>query len=405
MNSTKRNNKKILFLSPQPFFQWRGTPIRVKANMLALSQEGYEVDLLTLPMGEDQRIEGVRILRVANPFGVRQVPIGPSAWKLFFDLLLFLKALRLCFKQRYAVIHGVEDAGFLAVLLARMFRARAIFEKHSDPFSYRGGTLKNLLMAMYARGERLTVRLSDAVIGTGPGLADQARSIGSRTPVFLIPDIASSDLEPTPEAVAAARAEWAVDPGDVLATYVGSFSKYQGLDLLFAAIPEALQLAPALRFVIVGGTPAEITSIRAVLVRKGVANRVVFAGHIHPDRLPAYLRASDLLLSPRISGVNTPLKVLDYFRAGRAIVATDVPANRHLLDEETAALSVPEPSALARVIAGMANQAERREALGLAGRRKYESTYTFALHRKRLAACYEQVLRPNANPSAQESRP
>ena len=35
--------RKVLFISPQPFFQWRGSPIRVAFNLQALADEGYEV--------------------------------------------------------------------------------------------------------------------------------------------------------------------------------------------------------------------------------------------------------------------------------------------------------------------------------------------------------------------------
>ena len=91
--------KKVLLISPQPFFKWRGSPIRVKFNLLALTQLDYEVDLLTLPLGEDISIANANIIRVANPFNIKNIPIGPSPWKLFFDLLLFLKAIALCRKK------------------------------------------------------------------------------------------------------------------------------------------------------------------------------------------------------------------------------------------------------------------------------------------------------------------
>ena len=64
------SKKRILFISPQPFFQWRGSPIRVKYNLQALSDLGYEVDLVTLPFGEDVQIDGVTIHRMSPIPGV-----------------------------------------------------------------------------------------------------------------------------------------------------------------------------------------------------------------------------------------------------------------------------------------------------------------------------------------------
>ncbi len=383
--------KAVLFISPQPFFQWRGSPIRVKFNLLALSAAGYEVHLLTLPVGEDIPLGKVRVHRVANPFGVRQVPIGPNAWKLFFDVLLFLRGYRLCRAHRFTVIHGIEEAGLIAAVLGKWFKAGAIFEKHSDPFSYKGGWLKNLLLRIYARVEKVAARRADAVIGTGPGLVEQVTAMNTGTPAFNIPDIPSSLEDASDENRETIRGKWGTGPEDVLILYVGSFAVYQGVDLLFAIIPEVLRHSARARFAIIGGSAKEIAARRRMLEAQVAADRVVFAGTIDPDRLPDYLAASDILLSTRISGINTPLKVLDYLKAGRAIAATDVPANRLLLNEETAVFAPPESTAFAQRVTALAKDGEQRQRLGRAARKEYEAHYTLEHHKARLMACYEQV--------------
>ena len=113
--------ERILFLTPQPFFQWRGSPIRVGFNVQALAELGYEVDLLAMPVGEDRETPGVRLLRVPNVLRVKELSIGPSLPKAILDFFLYVKASRLAKKNRYAYIHGVEDAGILAILVAKRF--------------------------------------------------------------------------------------------------------------------------------------------------------------------------------------------------------------------------------------------------------------------------------------------
>ena len=61
-----RNRPRVLFVSPQPFFEWRGSPIRVKFNTMALDQLGYDVDLLTLPIGADDTLPPLEQKRVAE---------------------------------------------------------------------------------------------------------------------------------------------------------------------------------------------------------------------------------------------------------------------------------------------------------------------------------------------------
>jgi glycosyltransferase involved in cell wall biosynthesis len=131
----------------------------------------------------------------------------------------------------------------------------------------------------------------------------------------------------------------------------------------------------------------------------GLAERVLFPGHIHPDELPHTLAAADLLLSPRIAGGNTPLKLLDYLKAGRAIVACDNPANRLILDATNSRLTPPNPDAFADGILALAADAPLRERLGAAGRQLHLSTYNYARYKQLLAAAYDQLLAPSCPPA------
>ncbi len=360
--------------------------------MLALTELGYKVDLLTLPIGENKEFENGRVIRVANPLSIKNVPIGPSLLKIFFDVLILYKGLRLCMKNNYAVIHGVEEAGIIAVILAKIFRAKSIFEKHSDPFSYKKGFLKNSFLSLYAQVEKLTVRLCDAVIGTGKGLVGQVEKMDYNTRAFHIFDIPSSLAEPSAEKIGQIRNELISKKGEILVTFVGSFALYQGVDLMFAAIPEVVRQNSSIRFIIIGGTDDEIAEKKAILKEQRADEAVTFLGKVAPDVLPEYLSASDILLSPRISGVNTPLKILDYMKAGKSIMATDVPSHRLLLNEATAVFAEPVPDQLATALGRLAGDEEKRNQMGAAGRSLHKTKYNFDNYRHQLAGCYEYVL-------------
>ena len=379
-------------MASQPFFQWRGSPIRVSFDVLALAESGLTVDLLVLPVGEEKAVPGVRVIRVPKVPGVRHVPIGPSLVKAIFDVFLLFKAWRLAVQQRYDVIHGVEDAGVLGLVVARLTGAKLIFEKHSDPFSYRKGPFRNLILFLYSKAEQLTARYADAVIGTGPGLVEQVRRLVPWKPIYHIFDIPSSLVDPSPEKSAAIRRGLARREDEILATFIGSFAVYQGTDLLFESIPLAVARRPELRFVIIGGTAEQIAARKAWLAARGVEPAVTFLGTIPPDEVPDYLRASDILISPRIAGVNTPLKLLDYMKAGRAIVATATEANRLILKEDMAVFVEPEPAALAAGICQLAADPARRHRLGVSGRQLIDQQYNYPEFKKRLQSCYRSVL-------------
>lgn len=386
--STSGRKPRVLFLASQPYFQWRGSPIRLGYDIRSLRDNGYAVDFLTLPIGEDRPVEGVRILRVANLFRAKTISIGPSPLKLAFDGVMFLYGLGLVLRHRYAVVHGVEDCGILGWFLGRLRRSKVVFEKHSDAASYK----KSLIIRVYAAVERFVMRHSDAVIGTGPGLVKQVETLHCGTPAFCVSDIPSSLVEPDPEGTKAARAKMEKAPGEVLATYVGSFEVYQGIDLLFHSIPVAVEKAPETRFVIIGGTAEQIEKWRGWLRERQCEDRVTFLGKIPPDSLPCYLSASDILLSPRIQGINTPLKLLDYLKVSRSIVATDHPANRLILSEKTALLADLTPEAFGAAVAELSRHPERRRELALQSRELIDTRYNFRVFRDGLREVYKTVL-------------
>lgn len=388
---------RVLLISPQPFFQWRGSPLRVRFNAQTLAELGYEVDLLVMPVGDDLAIPGVTLHRAPNYIRAKDLPIGPSAPKALLDVALYFKAAALARRRHYHVFHGIEDAGPIAAVLARRHGAKMIFEKHSDPASYKKGFVRNAVMAAYRRVERFSILRADAVIGTGPALVAQAQRLAPGKPVHHVFDIPSSLVEPDPAKTREARARLGLPPGAVLALYVGSFAVYQGIDLLFRAIPAALRQNPDLHFAVIGGSPEQIAVRQTALMDDDLDERVLFPGHIHPDELPHLLAAADVLLSPRIAGGNTPLKLLDYLKAGRAIVACDNPANRLILGEATARLVAPEPDAFAAGIVALAGDAPLRERLGAAGRELHRTTYNYREYRRRLAAVYRQLLGPVAD--------
>ena len=382
---------KILFLVSQPFFQWRGSPIRVGFDLLALTELGYEVDLITLPVGEDRSIPGMNHFRAPNLLGIKNVPIGPSLAKALFDIIIFFQAFSLCQKNRYTAIHCVEDMGPFGVILSFIFRTRLVYEKHSDPGSHKKGFLKNLILSVYALAEKFTIHHADAVIGTGDGLAAQIKTLSPKGPVYSIFDIPSSLQEADPIATEKKRNDLLKHPNEILATYVGSFASYQGIDLLFEAIPLALEQNPKLRFVIIGGTPEEIKTRLAGLKEKRFQDQVTFPGKTPPDLLPNALSASDILLSPRLSGVNTPLKLLDYLKAGRAILAADTEANRLILNDSTALLSPPTAQDYAKGLLQLSQDKALREKISSQGRKLIDSTYNFPNFKSLLQNLYGKM--------------
>jgi glycosyltransferase involved in cell wall biosynthesis len=85
-------------------------------------------------------------------------------------------------------------------------------------------------------------------------------------------------------------------------------------------------------------------------------------------RMSTFLALGDVLVSPRNDGANLPLKIYDYLASGRAIVATDLPVHRPVLDDARAVLVGPTSTQLADGVTQLLQDAPRRLHLGQAAR-------------------------------------
>jgi glycosyltransferase involved in cell wall biosynthesis len=139
---------------------------------------------------------------------------------------------------------------------------------------------------------------------------------------------------------------------------------------LFLALAEKF---PRASFVWVGGRPADVETWKQ---RAGSLANVIFTGFMPNERIPLYQSAADVLLMPyqrtvaTSSGGNTaqicsPMKMFEYMAAGRAILTSDLPVLREVLDETMAVFCSPEDAgAWESALGGLLDDKKRRQALG-----------------------------------------
>jgi glycosyltransferase involved in cell wall biosynthesis len=132
--------------------------------------------------------------------------------------------------------------------------------------------------------------------------------------------------------------------------YTGTFEHYQGLGLLFEAMRLVCARQPEARLVLVGGTESQVAKARQEVATLGIEGCVLFTGQRPADEIPAYLDAATLLVSPRSTGTNTPLKIYQYLRSARPIVATNLRTHTQVLSSQTAVLADATPEAMAQAM-------------------------------------------------------
>lgn len=379
----------VLLVAPQPFYQERGTPIAVRLLAETLCEFGHHVDLLVYHEGEDVQVDRLRLVRAGRPPGIHSVPIGISVPKLLCDAMLVVRMLGLLRRKRYDVIHAVEEAVFPAVIASRYARARVVYDMDSsladqltDKWRFLRG-LRGLLVGI----ERTTVRRATATVAVCEDLAAKVRPWVGEERVVVLPDVPLGD-GPGAEPVESLRE--IVGPEAVLALYVGNLERYQGIDLLLDALARLPDAVP-LRTVVIGGNPADVERYRTLARERGLAPRLTFLGPRPIARLGAYLAQADVLLSPRILGQNTPMKVYSYMQAGKAILATDIRSHTQALDSDCAWLAAPTPASFADGLERLAADPALRWRLGSAARERALRDYSLGAYRRKLRALYDRL--------------
>ncbi|MGE3176454.1 MAG: glycosyltransferase family 4 protein [Vicinamibacterales bacterium] len=390
---------RILMIAPQPFFEPRGTPFSEFHRIRALTALGHQVDLVTYPFGQSVIMPGLEVFRSLRPPFVRSVKIGPSAAKVPLDALLTLTVLRRAISGSYDVVHSHEEGGFIGVLLAKLLGVPHLYDMHSSlpqqlsNFAFTGS---RVIKAAFDAMERLMIRGSRVVIVICPALMDTVREIQPDARVILIENAPGSGQgEPSAADADRIRQAHGLGPDTPLVLYTGTFEAYQGLDLLFAAMAQVARERPDARLLLAGGKPAQVEAARADARAAGIASVTVFAGERPADEIPAYLRACQVLVSPRSRGTNTPLKIYQYLRSGRPIVATRLLTHTQVLSDETAVLTEPTPEAFARGILATLADPTQAEAVGRRARELAETKYSYEAYlEKTRQACQALGIAP-----------
>lgn len=339
---------KILMLAPEPFLAPRGTPVSIYFRIKALSELGHKVHLITYHLGEDVDLKNVKIHRIPHLSFIRRIKIGISLVKILLDILLLFKAVTRLIKEKYDLVFSHEEAALMGVLLAKIWRRPHIYDMHSSlPQQIKQGKLfgAGILAKIFSWIENFLLRNSQAVIAICPELLIKTREKGHRAKTVLLENFMGFEQLIFSGDQTQKIKDRLVLQEEKVVLYAGNFQPYQGLALLLEAAAEMENRN--ILFILIGGTRKEIEKMQKKAESLRILKRVRFVGEVTPFNLPLYLSAADVLVSPRLLGTATPLKIYSYLRSGKPVVATNLPTHTQILDEKISILVPPDQRGLA----------------------------------------------------------
>lgn len=386
---------RILLIAPQPFFAQRGTPINVRQMVQVLCEAGHEVHLATYPLGDPIAIPGLTIHRAMRVPGVRAVPIGFSWRKVLLDASLALTVWPLIADKRFDVVHAVEESVFFALPAARLRSIPVIYDLDSwlsDQLAAGGRVRNGALLRLLRRIERATLRRCRLAITVSASLTDAVRELEPSVPVAQIEDCPLDEALRAPDQarVASLRESYGIGERPAV-VYTGNLEFYQGINLLLDAFVLVARERADAMLVLVGGSEAQIAGVRARATVLGIGERIVLTGQRPAEEMPEWMALGTVLVSPRLHGGNTPLKLYSYMWSAVPIVATELPTHTQVLDASTAVLRAATPEGLARGILDVLADPSRHAPLGVAARARVAASYSRDAFRGKLLAAYDSV--------------
>ena len=184
--------------------------------------------------------------------------------------------------------------------------------------------------------ESYVLRRVDAITTICEGLRKdiEARGIAPGK-ITVIPNAVDTTEFQAPQPGSGMLAQQLGLNGCLVLGFIGSFYRYEGLELLIRAMPALLAAVPSLQLLLVGGGPQE-AELRALAQQLGLKNKVRFTGRIPHEQIKDYYQLVDLLVYPRLpmrlTELVTPLKPLEAMAQGRLVVASDVGGHRELIE-------------------------------------------------------------------------
>lgn len=330
----------------------RANGIQTMETCFALAERGHDVRLIARPDTQKPPRDPYAYYDLPRHprFAIEQAPVQGPQWARRIGYLSF--ALGRALGRSRADVLFTRDLG-LAALLARVpaaLRAPLVYESHgfaADVAAELPRLVATAREASPAKLERLAARES-VVWREAAGYVTITRALadllterfGRRENLAVVPDGVRLPAGRT----------WTPPPGGTapVVGYAGHLYSWKGVDVLL----DALSRMPAVRGLIVGGHEAEpdLPRVRRKVAQLGLTDRVELTGLVAPSAVPGLLARATILVLPNLpteisTRFTSPLKLFEYMAAGRAIVASDLPAIREVLRDGENALLVEAGSA------------------------------------------------------------
>ena len=185
------------------------------------------------------------------------------------------------------------------------------------------------------------------------------------------------------------RSKYQIPEDCVIGMFHGRLDPEKGLDTLLEAAAQIKERN--FRLVLVGRGSEEYTAhLKQVVQEKGIAEKVVFAGFVHPV-LP-YVASADFGILASTVQEGCPLSPQEYMSQGRPVVVTNNGGQREYVVQEQNGLLVPpgDAKALAEAMARLVDDAALHQRLGQQAKADFDDHLNYDHYYEQIKKIYEE---------------
>jgi glycosyltransferase involved in cell wall biosynthesis len=370
----------------------------------SLTAAGYKVAVIS-PKGHGSNdshevIDGVSIYRHSFPIEARDgaAYILEYGWAFVCELLL---AWKVKFHHGFDIIHACNPPDNI-YLIARMFRAlfgtKFIFDHHDGNLELwlaRGGG-RGLIFSALSYLERNSFRAADASLAVNDHYAGLARERGGmeHDAVFTVRNAPARDV--VERTVKEADQLSHRNEGRCVIGYIGVMGRQDSIDNFLRIIDILVndRRRDDLEFRIMGDGP-EFASLKELAVELSIEKWVTFTGWVSGDAYVENLAACDICVNAdEVNNYNmncSPNKIYEYMLFAKPIVQFSMTESRLVADEAALYAFDNNNEEFADRIIELADDPERRIAMGALGKERFLEFFTWDNSERELLKAYEYV--------------
>lgn len=407
MTASAGDARRVLILVenlPSPFDR------RVWQEATTLRAAGYGVAIVC-PTGKGyeepyEEIEGIHVYRYRLPLEAK----GAKGYLVEYSAALW-HSFRLARKVRrvhgFDAIHACNPPDLLFLIggfFKRFHGTRFLFDHHDiNPELYEAKFgRRDFFWRLMVWLERWTFRTADVAIATNESYRRIAIERGGMAPdkVFVVRSGPKLDrLRVLPPVPALKRGR------KYLVGYVGVMGRQEGIDLLLQAVRYLVQEMGRtdVHFGLVGGGTS-LEEMKQLAAQLDVGDYVTFTGRVPDQELLEMLNTADVCVNPDVANEmndkSTMNKIMEYMALGKPIVQFDLTEGRFSAQEASLYAAPNDPQDMARKIAELLDDPDRRARMGAFGRHRVEKELEWRYEAPKLLAAYDALFAGGRRPTA-----